>query len=81
MTSDEIKQQLADGQVQFQQINETLQKMNNSLASMKSDMRTTKEIVEAWNAVKTGGKFIRWAVPIVTGIGSFWIMLKGWIFR
>lgn len=81
MTNEEIKQRLADGQVQFRQINETLQEMNDSLASMKSDMHTTKEIVEAWNAVKTGGKFIRWAVPIVAGIGSFWLALKGWLFR
>lgn len=81
MTNEEIKQQFAKGQKNFEQINEMLKQMSDKLDKVDTHTQSTKEIVEAWNAVKTGGKFVRWAIPILAGFGSGWLALKGWVIR
>lgn len=39
------------------------------LESVREDVAATKEIVEAWSAVKTAGNFLRWIGPIFLPIG------------
>ena len=86
MTHEEIMERLAEGSRQFAAIEEQmgevlaalkpLPEMQADIAKAKADGATVKEIVEAWNAVKTGGKFIRWLVPIVGFGGAAWAALK-----
>lgn len=86
MTDDDIAARLAEGGRQFAAINERLDAivrsleplpdMQEDLAKAKADSATVKEIVEAWNAVKTGGKFVRWIAPIAVSIGAAWAALK-----
>lgn len=86
MTQKEIMERLADGSRQFAQIEEqmgevlsalkVLPEMQADIARAKADSATVKDIVEAWNAVKTGGRFIRWLVPIIGGFGAAWAALK-----
>ena len=47
------------------------------LPEMKRSIDSTKEIVEAWGAVKTGGKFVKWASGILAGVGVIYVVVKG----
>ena len=86
MTTKEIMERLAEGSRQFaaieEQISEVLAalkllpEIQADIARAKADIAAAKDIVEAWNAVKKGGQFIRWLVPIVGGLGAFWATLK-----
>lgn len=38
------------------------------LPEMQADIASTKEIVEAWGAVKIAGKFIKWSSGIIAAI-------------
>ena len=50
--------------------------MRADMASVKTDVSETKEIVAAWGAVKLMGKFIKWASGILTGIVAGYIVIK-----
>lgn len=86
MTQKEIMERLTEGSRQFalieKQMSEVLAAlkllpdMQADIARAKADSATVKEILEAWNAVKTGGRFIRWLVPIIGGLGAAWATLK-----
>lgn len=38
------------------------------LETVRDEVSQTKEIVEAWNAVKTGGKFLKWLGGVVAAV-------------
>ena len=46
------------------------------LAAVKKDAAETKEIVEAWSAVKTVCKFLKWASGIVAAITAIGVAIK-----
>ena len=50
--------------------------LQGDVATMKSDVAETKDIVAAWGAVKLMGKFIKWASGILTGIVAGYIVIK-----
>lgn len=47
-----------------------------TVGTMSGDVGKTKEIVEAWNAVKTGGKFLKWMGGIVAAVGAIIVATK-----
>lgn len=79
-------ERLAEGSRQFEGIHAQLAEVIEALKplpGMKADIEaakastaTVKEMVEAWNAVKTGGKFVKWIAPIIGGIAGGWAALK-----
>lgn len=46
------------------------------LAAVKKDAAETKEIVEAWSAVKTMGKFLKWASGVVAALATIGAAIK-----
>lgn len=86
MNDEEIAERLAEGSRQFAAIDERLSAiaraleplpgMQADLAAAKQDSATVKEIVEAWNAVKTGGKFVKWIAPIAGAVAGGWAAVK-----
>ncbi|MBD3744575.1 MAG: hypothetical protein IE932_00005 [Sphingopyxis terrae] len=86
MKNEEIAERLAEGSRQFENIHaqlgeviaalRTLPEMKADIEATKADSASVKEIVEAWNAVKTGGKFVKWVAPIIGGIVGAWAALK-----
>lgn len=40
------------------------------LETLREEVSQTKEIVEAWNAVKTGGKFLKWLGGVVAAVAA-----------
>lgn len=89
MTNDDIRERFEQGSKNFEEIREQLNKvlealeplpqMKLDIAVAKKDAETVKDLVEAWNAVKTGGKFIKWVAPIVGGLIGGWAALKSGI--
>lgn len=86
MTNEEIRERFEDGSRKFAALDEKLEKvlealepipqMKIDLETTKKDSETVKDLIEAWNAIKTGGKFVKWVAPIVGGLIGGWAALK-----
>ncbi len=55
---------------------ECIPDMQSDLADVKKDAAATKEIVEAWAAVKTMGKFLKWSAGIIGAVSAIIVALK-----
>jgi hypothetical protein len=60
----------------FTEMRSEMADVKQSLVQVKGDVSETKEIVEAWGAVKTAGKFIKWLGSIATGAVAFYLLAK-----
>lgn len=88
MTEAEIEVRFQDGKKTFADIQATLAEINAKLEvlpQMEADIAAAKEsaarasdLIEAWNALKTGGKFVRWIAPVVAAVVSAWLAVKGY---
>jgi hypothetical protein len=86
MTDEEILKRFDDGSKRFDHIDEQLQTIMSALSALpqmkedieqaKKDSETVKDLVEAWSAVKTGGKFVKWFGPIIGGFFAGWAAIK-----
>jgi len=54
----------------------SVDQVKTDVSAMKSDVAQTKEIVEAWSAVKTLGKGLKWFSGMLTAFAAGWIILK-----
>ena len=71
---------LESGDARFAAIESSIAKVLAAvepLPDMKRSIDSTKDIVEAWDAVKTGGKFIKWSSGILAGVGVLYAIMKG----
>ena len=50
--------------------------IKHDVEKMKSDVAETKEIVEAWSAVKTMGKFLKWASGLIAAATVVYVAFK-----
>lgn len=83
----DIMQQLEAGSRRFSLIDEKLTvlldrveaipQIQHDLATAKADIAETKEIVEAWMAVKTFGRFLKWLPGVLAGILALVAMTRG----
>ena len=86
MTDEEILKRFDDGSKRFDHIDEQLgiimaaltdlPKMKEDIEAAQKDSATVKDLVEAWSAVKTGGKFVKWVGPIIGGFFAGWAAIK-----
>lgn len=72
----ETTERLDRGEEHFRAVDTKMTTVLNRLEDVKSDTTTTKEIVEAWAAVKTAGRFIKWFGGIVGGITAIIVAAK-----
>ena len=50
--------------------------MRHELGVIKDEVSETRDIVKAWEAIKTGGKFLTWFGALLAAIGVIGITLK-----
>lgn len=75
----EILNSLERGQAKFVEIEKQLEAIVEALKplpQMQADIAETKDLVAAFQAVKTVGKFIKWAGGIVTALGAIVLAIK-----
>lgn len=46
------------------------------IETLEQKVDETKDIVEAWEAVKVGGRFVKWLAGIGSAIAGLWILAK-----
>ncbi len=81
-----IEGRFARGEERFRAIEDKLDQLldavacipdiQSDLAEVKKDAATTKEIVEAWAAVKTVGKFLKWFAGIIAAVSAIIVAAK-----
>ena len=67
---------LEDGLAEFIKVNGSLR---SEIAELKESVDETREIVKAWEAVKTGGKFVKWLGALAAAIAAIVVAIKGGI--
>lgn len=75
-TDQDILDRLRRGEARFEHIELQQKAMLEILERVSADAAVTKEIVEAWSAAKTAGKFIRWIGPTLAGLLAIGAMVK-----
>lgn len=55
---------------------EPIPQMQADIAEAKKDIAATKEIVEAWGAIKTVGRFVKWASGVLAGCLALLAIMK-----
>ena len=85
MSETDVLDRLKRGEVRFRMIDdnvrairELVENMHDDMKEVRAEVEKTKEIVEAWQFVKMGGKLTKWAATFITAAGGAWIYLKGW---
>lgn len=79
-SSQRSDERLAQGSERFMSIEKKLESIVEALEplpQMQKDIAATKELVEAWNAVKTGGKFVTWLGAIAAALAALWVVASG----
>lgn len=70
VTHKEIAEQVAENRREIRAV-------HDDVAQLRKDMAKTLELVEAYAAVKTGGRFIAWFAKFMAGMLALWVFIKG----
>jgi hypothetical protein len=73
VTHEDIDMRLANGEQRFSKIEEGLAKLLTAvepIPRMAEQISETRELVEAWQAVKIGGKFLKWAAGTIAVVAG-----------
>jgi predicted nucleic acid-binding protein len=66
-----LRGRLDAGSERFVEIDKKLDEIVEALKplpQMQADIAATKDIVEAWSAIKTIGKFVKWAAGLIAAM-------------
>ena len=47
------------------------------VADLKADVAKTLDLVEAYAAIKTGGRFVTWLSKVLAALLAIWVLTKG----
>lgn len=51
--------------------------MGGEIAALKASQEKTAELLEAFAAFKTGGRFVAWMSKFTAGAIAIWVLIKG----
>lgn len=78
-THESLARRLDAGGARFSEIDTTLHEIREllkPLPEMQADIAKTREIVEAWAAVKTMGKFLKWFSGLLAALVAIFAAFK-----
>lgn len=81
MTSEEIREAFEDGSKQFSEVRDLLRDLKSDVSEAKKAADQTKEVVEAWLALKKAGGFLRWLTGVVASAMAVYLALRGLLHR
>ena len=79
VSNDQLAARLARSNERLCNMDKALKEIAKAVAeipAMREDIAATKDIVEAWQAAKTAGKFIKWTGGISAAIAAFVLLAK-----
>jgi hypothetical protein len=80
-THDDIMAEIAASkaalQAMRQEVDDKLAPIHGDIESIKASQQKTVELLEAFAAVKTGGRFIAWLSKFVAGLIALYVLMKG----
>jgi len=74
-----IMDELRQGAARFVSIEKQLADIAEAvkpIPQMQADIAETRELVEAWGAVKLAGRFVKWASGLAGGLAVIWAAIK-----
>lgn len=75
VSHEDVMNRLDNGDGRFRKVEEDLDDIKADVAEMKETLVAIKDMVEAWTAVKTAGRFIKW----LAGLAAIFVALKAGI--
>lgn len=76
ISHEDIMNRLGGGDDRFKKVEDDLDDIKADVAEMKETLVAIKDMVEAWTAVKTAGRFIKWLGGIAAGIAAILVAVK-----
>ena len=67
----------ADIARKVEDLSDTVDKLESTVGKMADDAAKTRELVEAYTAFKTGGRFVAWFAKFMAGLLAIWVFVKG----
>lgn len=77
MTDQDIQAKFDEGSAQFREIRGLLNELRTDVRAAKKSSENTKEIVEAWLALKKAGGFLRWLGGVLASAMAVYLALRG----
>lgn len=77
MTNDEIEAKFEEGSRQFRELRQMLTDMSVDVKAAKSNSAHTKDLVEAWLALKKAGGFLRWLGGVIASAMAVYLAIRG----
>jgi len=78
-TNQEIARRMTGLETQVKDLIKAVEALNDSVGDMKAGVDETRDIVKAWEAVKTGGKFVKWLGALAAAVAAIVVTIKGGI--
>lgn len=79
VSHEDIMNRLDNGDGRFRKVEEDLDDIKADVAEMKETLVAIKDMVEAWTAAKTAGRFIKWLGGVAAGLAAIFVALKAGI--
>ena len=79
VSHEELAERLDHGSERFAAIEVALAKIAlavEPIPAMQEELTKTRELVEAWSAVKTVGRFLKWSSGIIAALTAIGVALK-----
>ncbi|WP_062788588.1 hypothetical protein [Novosphingobium capsulatum] len=78
-TDQEIAQRMTGLEQGIVELTKAVDAMRGDLSDVKVGVDETRDIVKAWEAVKTGGRFVKWLGALAAAIAAIVVAIKGGI--
>ena len=77
VTHEEIMMQVTAAMKVVEALQSDMAKLRADIADLKASQEKTAELVEAFAAFKTGGRFVAWMSKFTAGAIALWVVFKG----
>ncbi|MCW1985606.1 UNVERIFIED_ORG: hypothetical protein M2348_001338 [Sphingomonas sp. R1F5B] len=78
-TNQEIARRMTGLETQVKDLIKAVEALNDSVGEVKAGVDETRDIVKAWEAVKVGGKFVKWLGALAGALVAIVVAIKGGI--
>lgn len=77
VTHQEIARKVEENGKDIAAVDRKVDDLRAEVTEMRTQIAKTLELVEAYAAIKTGGKAVAWMSKFLAGLLAIWVLIKG----
>lgn len=71
-----LEQSVTGFVVMVKDLGHTVETLAAKIEVATAKVEQNSEILQAWHAIRSGGRFVTWAARILTGLLTVWLLVK-----